>query len=314
VRVGIVGAGAIGGFVAGALKRSGADVAAIARGKHLATIRRHGLRVHSDLGSFSVPIEAGDDLRLLGRFDALLLTFKAHQWPELLPQLGAFSENDATIVTLQNGIPFWYVREPPLRSVDPGGRIGRLFADDRIVGGVVHVSGNLDAPGVVVQSGGLRYVFGAPNGGTNERTDRIIALFAQAGLAPERDMAVRSTIWLKLVNNAGLNPVSALRRLTLRALLADPKARAQARALMCEALRVGEAIGQVRNVDVDARLEYAARLDDVKTSMLQDVERGRELELDPIVGAVIELAQRYGVPVPQMQRIYAALQPAGKRR
>jgi 2-dehydropantoate 2-reductase len=313
MRVGIVGAGAIGGFIAGALKRSGTEAVAIARGEHLATIRRHGLRVHSDLGSFSVPIEAGDDLRLLGRFDALLLTFKAHQWPELLPQLERFSAADVTIVTLQNGIPFWYVREPPLRSVDPGGRIGRLFSDDRIVGGVVHVSGNLDAPGVVVQSGGLRYVFGAPNGGTNERADRIIALFTQAGLAPERDTAVRSTIWLKLVNNAGLNPVSALRRLTLRALLADPQARAQARALMCEALRVGQAIGVVRDVDVDARIEYAARLDDVKTSMLQDVERGRELELDPIVGAVIELAQRYGVPVPQMQRIYAALQPAGRR-
>jgi 2-dehydropantoate 2-reductase len=313
VRVGVVGAGAIGAFIAAALARSGVDVAAIARGEHLATMRGRGLRVQSDLGSFEVPVEAGHDLRLLGRFDVLLLTFKTHQWGELLPQLEAFSSGNATIVTLQNGVPFWYVREPPLRSVDPDGRIGRLFPDDRIVGGVVHVSGKLAAPGVVVQSGGLRYVFGAPNGGTNERTDRLIALFARAGLAPETDPAVRSTIWLKLVNNAGLNPVSALRRMTLRALLEDPAARAEVHALMCETLHVGQAMGVVREVDVDARIEYAARLDDVKTSMLQDLERGRELELDPIVGAAIELAHRYGVPVPHLQRVYAALQPAGKR-
>ncbi|MBV8147768.1 MAG: NAD(P)-binding domain-containing protein, partial [Candidatus Eremiobacteraeota bacterium] len=167
MRVAVVGAGAIGAFVAAALARAGVYVAAVARGEHLAAMRAQGLRVDSDLGSFSITIEAADDLRRLGSFDALLLTFKAHQWPELFPQLEPFSAQDATIVTLQNGIPFWYMREPPLRSVDPGGRIGRLFSDDRIVGGVVHVSGRLRAPGTVVQSGGLRYVFGAPEGGTN---------------------------------------------------------------------------------------------------------------------------------------------------
>jgi 2-dehydropantoate 2-reductase len=313
VRVAVVGAGAIGGFIAAALARSGTAVAAVARGEHLAAMRAHGVRVEGDAGSFRVPIEAGDDLRMLGRFDALLLTFKAHQWRELLPQLEPFSAGGGTIVTLQNGVPFWFVREPPLRSVDPGGRIGRLFSDDRIVGGVVHVSGRLSAPGAVIQSGGLRYVFGAPNGGTNDRTDRVIALFSQAGLSPEADASVRSTIWLKLVNNAGLNPVSALRRLTIKQLLADREARAEVRTLMCEALSVGQAIGVVRDVDVDARIEYAARLDDVKTSMLQDYERGRELELDPILGAVIELGHRYGVPVPQMQRAYDSLQPAAKK-
>jgi 2-dehydropantoate 2-reductase len=312
VRVGVVGAGAIGAFVAAALARSGAAVAAVARGEHLTAMRAHGVKVESDIGRFTVGIEAGDDLRALGRFDVLLLTFKAHQWPELLPQLEPFSYADTTIVTLQNGLPFWYVREPPLRSVDPGGRIARLFADDRIVGGVVHVSGRVAAPGAVIQSGGLRYVFGAPAGGTNERTERVLALFRQASLSPEGETAIRSTIWLKLVNNAGLNPVSALRRLTIRPLLADPQARAEVRALMREALRVGQAIGAVREVDIDERIEYAARLEDVKTSMLQDYERGRGLELDPILGAVIELAGRYGVPVPQTQRTYDALRLAAK--
>jgi 2-dehydropantoate 2-reductase len=314
MRVGVVGAGAIGSFVAAALARAGAAVVAVVRGAHLAAIRTHGLDVASDLGRFNVALEAGHDLRALGRFDILLLTFKAHQWPELLAQLEPFSQADTTIVTLQNGLPFWYVRNPPLRSVDPGGSTGRLFADERIVGGVVHVSGRLAAPGAVVQSGGLRYVFGPPAGGTNERTDRVVALFRAAALAPEADPAIRSTIWLKLVNNVGLNPVSALRRLTIRPLLADPQARAEVHTLMSEALRVGQAMGVVREVDLDARLNYAARLEDVKTSMLQDYERGREIELDPILGAVIELGRRYGVAVPHIQRAYDALRPAARRR
>ncbi len=314
MRVGVVGAGAIGGFLAAALARSGVSVAAVARGEHLDAIRAHGLQIESDLGSFQTPVEAGDDLRALGNFDVLMLTFKAHQWPALLPALARFARRDTTIVTLQNGIPFWYVREPPLQSVDPHGEIGKLFADEQIVGGVVHVSGRVSRPGTIVQSGGTRYVLGSPSGTNNERTERVVALLRQAGLAPELDDSIRTTIWLKLVNNAGLNPVSTLRRLTIRPLLADAQARAEVRALMAEALRVGQSMGVVKDVDIDARIDYAARLDDVKTSMLQDDERGRPLELEPILGAIIELAERYDVAVPKIRRAYHALQPAMRNR
>ncbi len=310
MRVAVVGAGAIGGFLAAALARAGVPVAVVARGEHLAAIRRHGLRIESDLGTFSTAVEAGEDLRELGAFDVLLLTFKSHQWAPLLPQLAAFAQTDTTVVTLQNGIPFWYVREPPLHSVDPGGTIGRLFSDERVLGGVVHVSGRVAAPGAIVQSGGLRFVLGDPLGRPNARAGGLVETMRAAGLAAEADSNVRATVWMKLVNNVGLNSVSALRRLTIRPMLVDPVARAEVRTLMIEALRVGQSMGVVAGVDVDARIEYAARLADVKTSMLQDLERGRDLELDPIVGAVVELADRYDVPVPHVRESYAALRQA----
>ncbi len=308
MRVGVVGAGAIGGFLAAAFARAGVPVAAVARGEHLAAIERHGLRVDSDLGAFTVPLPVADDVRTLGRFDVLLLTFKAHQWPELLEQIRPFAGTPTTIVTLQNGLPFWYVRNPPLRSVDPHGAIARVFRDDQIVGGVVHVSGELVAAGHVKQSGGLRYVLGAPSGGLSEAARRLVALFRGAGLAAEFDDNIRATVWLKLVNNAALNSLSVLYHSTIRPMLSDPSAREQARRLMIEALCVGRAMKVVDDVDVDARIEYAARLNDVKTSTLQDYERGRSLELDPIVGAVIELAQRHDIAVPQLKATYAALQ------
>lgn len=308
MRVAVVGAGAIGGFIAGALAKAGISVAVVARGAHLAAIARNGLRVRSDLGEFSVNVDSSDDLRTLGDFDALLLTFKAHQWPGFLPQLEPFAERPATVVTLQNGLPFWYVREPPLRSVDPGGAIGRLFSDRHIVGGVVHVSGEVLEPGFIRQSGGLRYMLGPPSGGRDAHAERLVELFRSAGLAAELDSNIRATVWLKLVNNAGLNSVSVLRRTTIKPMVADPVARAEVRALMLEALHVGQAMKVVSHVDVDARIDYAARLDDVKTSTLQDYERGRPLELDPILGSVIELAQRYAVDVPRLRAAYAALQ------
>lgn len=307
MRVAIVGAGAIGGFIAAALAKSGVSVAVIARGAHLDAILRSGLHVESDLGEFRVEIEAADTLRDLGRFDLALLTFKAHQWPGLLDELRPLAGTSTTLVTMQNGLPFWFVREPPLQSVDPGGTIGRLFADSQIVGSVVHVSGSVVAPGRIRQSGGLRYVFGDPGGGGGPRANEIVELFRRTGLAAEADPDIRRTVWLKLVNNVGLNAVSALERRTIHEMLADPATRARVRALMIEALSVGQALGVVDDVDVDQRLEYAARLNDVKTSMLQDLERGRAMEIDPILGAVAELAVRCGVAVPRVDAAYAEL-------
>jgi 2-dehydropantoate 2-reductase len=307
MRVGVVGAGAIGGFLAGALARAGVPVAVVARGAHLAAIRRDGLRVESELGAFTARVDASESLRSLGDFDVLLLTFKAHQWPSLLAQLARFSGTRTTIVTLQNGLPFWYLRTPPLDSVDPGGKIGRLFGDEQVIGGVVHVSGDVPEQGLVRQSGGLRYLLGSPQNGESARVEALVALLQGAELQAESDRDIRASVWLKLVNNAGLNTVSVLRRATIKRLLSDDAARREVRDLMSEALLTGRALGVVSDVDIDARLDYAARLDDVKTSMLQDYERGRALELDPIVGVVIEVADRYGVAVPHLRAAYAQL-------
>jgi 2-dehydropantoate 2-reductase len=307
MRIGIVGAGGIGGFLAAALAREGIPVGVVARGEHLEAIRRSGLHVESDLGTFDAPVEAADDLRKLGHFDVLLLTFKAHQWPGFLEQLEPFAQTDAIVVTMQNGLPFWFERIMPLESVDPGGRIARLFPDERVIGSAVHVSGHVARPGAIKQSGGVRYMLGAPRGGPDANVDALVSTLRLAGLAPEADPNIRATVWLKLVNNSGLNPVSALRHMTIKPMLADPEARAEVRALMEESLRVGQAMGVVNEVDIDARIAYAARLDDVKTSMLQDYERGRPLEAGPILGAIIELAQRYGVEVPRLRAAHEAL-------
>ena len=308
MRIAVVGAGAIGGFIAAAIARAGEQVAVVARGAHLEVIQRKGITlVHSDLGPFTARVEASDDLRTLGTFDAVILTFKAHQYPSLMPQLEAVAQTGATIVTLQNGVPFWYVRTPPLESVDPAGRIAALFGDERIVGGVVHVSGHVVEPGKIHQSGGMRYAFGAPGGGTNDRVETLASAFGWAELAPEVDEHIRTTVWLKLVNNVGLNPVSTLHELTIRQMLERASTRDEVRELMREALAVGQALGVVADVDIEARIDYAQRLADVRTSMLQDFQASRPLELDPILGAVVELGDRLGVPVEHVRDAYDRL-------
>ncbi len=308
MRIAVVGAGAIGGFIAAALAHGGLDVAVVARGAHLDAIRRDGITLAaSDLGPFTARVAASDDLRELGGFDAILLTFKSHQWPALIEQLAPFARTSTRIVTMQNGVPFWFVRTPPLRSVDPDGRIGALFGDEQVIGGVVHVSGHIAAPGRIHQSGGTRYVLGAADGREDAGVDALVAAMRSAGLQAERGANLRETLWLKLVNNVGLNTVSTLHDLTIHAMLANPHTRTEVRELMLEALAVGRALGVVGEADVEARLVYAERLGDVRTSMLQDALAGRPLELDPIVGAVVELGERIGVPVPWLERIYASL-------
>ncbi len=308
MRIAVVGAGAIGGFIAAALARSGTDVAVVARGAHLDAIQRRGITlVSSDLGPFTAKVEASSDLRSLGDFDVVFAAFKAHQWPGLAAQFEHLSQTATQIVTLQNGVPFWYVREPPLRSVDPDGRLGAMFGDEQIIGAVVHVSGHMVEPGRIHQSGGTRYLFGAPGGGTTDRIETLVSALSWAELHPEVDENIRSTVWLKLVNNVGLNSTSTLHRLTMRQLLGRASTRDEARTLMEETLHVGQALGVVEEVDIEARLAYAERLADVKTSMLQDFEAGRPLELDPILGAVVELAERLGVRVPHVREAYEKL-------
>ncbi len=308
MRIAVVGAGAIGGFIAAALARAGEDVGVVVRGAHLRAIRSHGLRVTGELGEFTVRLPAADSLADLGDVDVALLTFKAHQFPALLPQLEVAANRRTPVVTLQNGVPFWFVREPPLHTVDPDGRIGALFPDELVIGAVVHQSGHIAAPGAIAQSGGIRYLFGDPNGGAGPLVQALCDAFRSAGLKPEAKTDIREWVWYKLLNNDALNPVSALRHMTTRQMYNDPAVRKQLATLMQEALDVGHALGLCRDVDVESRLSIvAAGGSDVKTSMLQDLEAGRPLELDPIVGATVELGERLGVPVPNLRAAYDAL-------
>jgi 2-dehydropantoate 2-reductase len=302
----VFGAGAIGGFIAAALSRAGVDAAVVARGAHLEALRRDGLRIaRSDLGAFTVRIPAAADLREFDGVDYVLLTFKSHQWPGVLPQLQRAVAEDTVFVTLQNGLPFWYSRDRALESVDPGGKILRSIPYDRIIGGVVHASGHIVAPGVIDQSGGMLYPIGELHGGVTPRIEALSQAFAAAGMNAPIEPDIRRNIWRKLVNNTALNPVSALTRATVHAMLNDPPTREVLRAIINEALAVARASGVEPGVDAEERLKWAEHIADVKTSMLQDVEAGKVLELEPIAGATVELARRYGVPVPHIETTYA---------
>lgn len=304
-RVAVFGAGAIGGFIAAALARAGVDVAAVARGSHLDAIRREALHVRSDLGDFDVRIPVSDDLRDFDGLEYVLLTFKSHQWDGVLPQLERALAGGAAFVTLQNGLPFWYAHDRPLQSVDPGGAIRAAIPEAQIIGGVVHASGHVAQSGVIHQSGGMLYPIGELDGSTSDRIRVLSDLFASAGMNAPIEPDIRRIVWRKLLGNLALNPVSALTRATVRAMLDDPPIRALLLALVEEGLAVARASGVEVGVTAEKRLQMAEHIADVKTSMLQDLEAGKPLELEPIVGAVVELARDLNVPVPHSQTVYA---------
>lgn len=305
MRVAVFGAGAIGGFIAAALARSGVEVCIVARGEHLETIRRSGLRVISDIGEFTASVNAAADLREFDDVDYVLMTFKSHQWPGVLPQLEKALAGNAAIVTLQNGLPFWYERDRALESVDPGGLILQTIPYERIIGGVVHASGHIIEPGFIHQSGGMLYPIGELDGSEMPRITALSEAFLKAGMHAPVEANIRRSIWRKVVNNTALNPVSALTRATVRTMLHDSGIRALLFAIIEEALSVARASGVDPGVDAHERLKWAEHIADVKTSMLQDLEAHKALELEPIVGAVVELSHRYGVAVPHTESVYA---------
>jgi 2-dehydropantoate 2-reductase len=310
MRFAVIGAGAIGGFVAAALARSGADVAVVARGAHLDAIRRNGITLaQSELGPFSARVDASADLRELDAPDIVLLSFKAHQFDALLPQLEPAAARGAAFVTLQNGVPFWFRRTPPLQSVDPSGKIGAILPDAQLIGGVVHISGHIIEPGVLHQSSGMRLILGPVDPHAQRPLDALAAALAKAGLTAELPPNVAHFVWQKLVNNAGFNPLSATTGMTIHEMIRNERTLAELRALMGETVAVGERLGVIApgDVDVEARFSGWLARPDVKTSMLQDIEAGRRLELDPIVGAPVELGEDLGVAVPHLRAIYDEL-------
>lgn len=304
MRVAVFGAGAIGGFIAAALARSGVDVSVVARGAHLAAIRRDGLRITSELGEFSVRVPASDDLR---DFDPeyVLVTFKSHHWDGVLPQFSRAIESGASIVTFQNGLPFWYFEHHALESVDPGGDVLRAIPYRRIIGGVVHASGRIPEPGFIAHSGGVLYPIGELDGSETDRVRALAQAFEAAGLQAPVEPNIRRNIWRKLVNNVALNQVSALTRATVRSMLGDARVRLLLHAIIDEGLTVARASGVEPGVDADERLRWAEHIANVKTSMLQDLEAGKPLELEPIAGAVVELADMYELEIPRTRTVYA---------
>ena len=302
--VAIVGAGAIGGLLGAHLARCGEDVVLIARGPHLAAMREHGVTVRSPEGDFTAHPTCTDDMGALAQAETVFITLKAHSIPAVAPAIGGALRADACVVGAMNGVPWWFFADRHLESVDPGGVVARSIPRDRVLGSVVYPAATIERPGVIHHEEGNRFSLGEPDGTRSERVQAVSRMLVAAGFKAPVQTRLREEIWLKLVGNATLNPVSAITRTTLTAMLAGDGGRELIRSLMEEVDAVGRTLGLQLPVSIDKRIEGAAAVGDHKTSMLQDLEAGKPLELEALLGAVIEIAEWKHVEVPRLRVLY----------
>ena len=314
MKIAVVGAGAIGGYLGGWLAASGEDVTFIARGANLSAIRANGMRVVGEDGKDVVArgVMACERMSEAGAHDVVLLTVKAHQVAAVADELRHLCHDGTTIVTMQNGIPWWYFHKhggeydgTPVRAADPDGTIGRAIDSNRLVGSVVYPAANLESPGVVHVVEGRRFALGELDGTTTPRIQAISAALAKAGFkAPILD-DIRSEIWLKVWGNLSFNPISALSHATLVGLLQFPLTRELSIQMMREAEGIANKLGVTFRVGIDKRIAGAEKVGAHKTSMLQDVEAGKAIEIDALVGAVVELGRLTSTPTPHIDAVYA---------
>jgi 2-dehydropantoate 2-reductase len=294
------------------LSRAGEDVTLIARGPHLNAMREGGVRVRGAIGEFVVHPTVTEDPRTIGIVDVVLLTVKAHSLGGIAPKLVPLLGPDTAVVTAQNGIPWWYFHAHGgpleglrLESVDPGGLIEKRIEPGRAIGCVIYCSTSIAEPGVIEHLEGTRFAIGEPDQSKSDRCRRIADAFIRSGLrAPVRNN-IRHDIWVKLLGSLAFNPISAVTRATLEEIVRFAPTNAVARAIMMEGEEVAKRLGIEVGVTVEQRLTGAEKVGPHKTSMLQDLEAGRPLELDPIVGAVVEIADKLNIPIPQTRTIFA---------
>ena len=305
MRFAVLGAGAIGAYVGAALARGGADVTLIARGAHGAAMAEHGVRVLSPRGDFTAQPPVTADLGAVAGADVVLVGLKAYSLPEIAPRLGPLLAPGAAVIWAQNGIPWWY--QPGLESVDPGGVIASSIGASHNVGCVVYSSTEIVEPGVIKHIEGTRFTIGEPDGSPSERCKLISAAFAAGGLRAPVESRLADQIWLKLIGNVAFNPVTALTRATLGQLGTEPSMVALLAAIFAECAEVAARLDVRFPVSLERRLEAGLAVGDHKTSMLQDLEAGKRLEVGCMTGAVVELAARLGIAVPHVQAIHACV-------
>ena len=308
----IVGAGAIGAFLGAKLSYSGEEVHLIARGPHLRAMQERGIQVRSPDGDLHAHPPATDDISAIGHVDFVFLTVKAHSLPEIATRLEPLLGPETAVVSAQNGVPWWYFQRHGgpwdgvrIESVDPGGAIAAAVPAERIIGSVVYPSAEIVEPGVIAHIEGDRFSIGELEGTTSERCRRLSSAIIKAGLRSPIRSRIRVDIWVKLLGNLAFNPISALTRATLHEIVTNPDTGGLARAVMEEADAVARALGVKVPISVDQRMEGARKVGHHKTSMLQDLEAGKPMELESIVGAVVELGDKTGVPMPHTRAIYA---------
>jgi 2-dehydropantoate 2-reductase len=314
MKIAVVGVGAIGGYVGIRLALAGEDVTFIARGANLQALRANGIRlVMSDGTEESLPrVNATSDYAAAGSQDVVILAMKAHQVAAVAPDVPKLFGPDTVVVPMQNGIPYWYfhghrgaLAGTRVRNADPTGVIGENIPGERVIGCVVYPATELVSHGVIKHVEGNRFPVGEPDGTASGRVQRVADCLTRAGFkAPVLD-DIRAEIWLKLWGNMTFNPISALTRSTLAGICQYPPSRELAAAMMTEAQAIAHKLGITFRVPLEKRIAGAEKVGHHKTSMLQDVEAGRDLEIDALLGAVVELARLTETPTPHLDTVYS---------
>jgi 2-dehydropantoate 2-reductase len=308
----IAGAGAIGAYMGACMARAGQDVTLFARGPHLRAMQEHGVRVRSVDGDFEAHPKIAENLEKVGPVDVAFLGVKAHGLTQLAPQLKPVLGPDTAVVGTQNGIPWWFFQGwggehqgMHLERVDPGGTIAAAIEPRRVLGSIVYFATDIVEPGVVRHTEGNRISLGEPDSTRSDRSRQIAEALIAAGLRCPVTTRIRQEIWVKILGNVAFNPISALTGATLVKMARDPDVNAFVRRIMEETVAVGAKLGLEVPITIDQRIAGAEKVGEHKTSMLQDLEAGRPIELEAVVGAVVELGERLNVPMPHTRAVYA---------
>lgn len=317
----IAGAGAIGAYIGARMALAGFDVTLFARGPHLKAMQQCGVQVKSAEGDFSARPAVTGSLEAVGPVDVVLLGVKAHSLPQLAPCLKPVLRPDTVLVSTQNGIPWWYFHGfggefdgIHLEHVDPSGVIADAIEARRVLGAIVYFSTETISPGVIRHIEGSRISLGEPDGTRSDRSRRIAEALIASGLRCPVTTHIRQEIWVKVLGNASFNPVSALTRATLIQMVSDPGVSMVIRSIMQEVEAVSSRLGMKLPVSIDQRMAGAEKVGEHKTSMLQDLEAGRPLELDALVGAVVELGERVGLPMTNTRTVYSCVKLLARSR
>ena len=315
MKVCIVGAGAIGGYMAVRIANAGHNVSVIARGPHLAAIKDRGMKLIEENDEFVAEnLTATEFVGELGPMDVVLLALKAHQIVPIVNDMSVLLGPNTVIVTLQNGIPWWYFQNfagdyanQVVETVDPGGLLFNSIDPNRLIGCIAYPATTISKPGVIQHIEGNRFPVGELSGMKTERVQMVSDLFAESGFKSRIIDDIRSEIWLKLWGNLTFNPISALTHSTLVDICQFPLTRQLVATMMTEAQTVGERLGAHFRIPMEKRIAGAESVGKHKTSMLQDVEAGKPIEIESMLGAVIELAEVTGVQTPTLRAIYACV-------
>ncbi|MDX6419203.1 MAG: 2-dehydropantoate 2-reductase [Trebonia sp.] len=313
MRIAVVGAGAIGAYWGAALHRGGAEVHLIARRAHLEAMRENGVRVLSPRGDFTAHPHVTDDPQEIGRVDYVFLGLKAYSYPGCGPLVEPLLGEGTAVVAGQNGIPWWYFHKLPgpyedrrIEAVDPGGATSAVLPPERAIGCVVYAATVIESPGVIRHLEGTRFSIGEPSGEVSARCAALSAAMIAGGLKSPVEAELRDDIWIKLMGNASFNPVSALTGATMAEIYEHLPSRQVVAQVMEEVLDIAARVGSKPGITVERRLRGAGGVGHHKTSMLQDLEAGKQLELDALVTAVVELADMTGAPAPTLRVVHAA--------